>query len=69
MPVYIWEGTSRKGEVKKGEMEAADELALGAVLRRQGFKSINIKKKPKDLEEYFPFLAAGVKEKSVVVFC
>lgn len=69
MPVYIWEGTSRKGEVKKGEMEAADELALGAVLRRQGFKSVNIKKKPKDLEEYFPFLAAGVKEKSVVVFC
>ena len=69
MPVYIWEGTSRKGEVKKGEMEAADEMALGAVLRRQGFKSISIKKKPKDLEEYFPFLAAGVKEKSVVVFC
>ncbi len=69
MPVYIWEGTSRKGEVKKGEMDAADELALGAVLRRQGFKSVNIKKKPKDLEEYFPFLAKGVKEKNVVVFC
>ena len=69
MPVYIWEGTSRKGEVKKGEMEAADELALGAVLRRQGFKSVSIKKKPKDLAEYFPFMAAGVKEKSVVVFC
>ncbi|HDQ03780.1 MAG TPA: type II secretion system F family protein [Deltaproteobacteria bacterium] len=69
MPVYIWEGTTRKNETKKGEMEATDELALRGLLRRQGFKSIEIKKKPKDIEEYLPFLAPGVKEKNVVVFC
>src|SRR4030066_446871 len=69
MPVYIWEGTTRKGDIKKGEMEAADELALGALLRRQGFKSLEIKKKPKDLAEYIPFLSGRIKEKSVVVFC
>jgi len=69
MPVFLWEGTTRKDEVKKGEMEAADEAALRALLRKQGFKSIEVKSKPKDLMEYLPFLAGKVKEKEVVVFC
>jgi type IV pilus assembly protein PilC len=69
MPVFIWEGTTRKDEGKKGEMEAADELAVRGQLRRQGFKSIEIRKKPKDLAEYLPFLQGKVKEKDVVVFC
>jgi type IV pilus assembly protein PilC len=69
MPVYIWEGTTRKDEVKKGEMEAVDELTVRGLLRRQGFKSIEIRKKSKDLAEYLPFLAGRVKEKNVVVFC
>lgn len=69
MPVFIWEGTTRKNEVKKGEMEAADELAVRGILRRQGFKSMAIKNKPKDLEEYLPFLKGKVQEKDVVIFC
>ncbi len=69
MPVFIWEGTTRKDEVKKGEMDAVDELAVRGLLRRQGFKSIEIRKKPKDLAEYIPFLAGRVKEKNIVVFC
>ena len=69
MPVFLWEGTTKKNEVKKGEMEAADELAVRTLLRRQGFKSIDVRKKPKDLAEYIPFLAGRVKEKDVVVFC
>jgi len=69
MPVFLWEGTTKKDEVKKGEVDAADELAVRTLLRRQGFKSIEIRKKPKALEEYLPFLAGGVKEKDVVVFC
>jgi len=69
MPVFLWEGTTKKDEAKKGEMEAADELAVRTLLRRQGFKSVDVRKKPKDLEEYLPFLAGGVKEKDVVVFC
>lgn len=69
MPVFIWEGTTRKDEVKKGEMEAVDELAVRGLLRRQGFKSIEIRKKPKDLAEYIPFLTGRIKEKNVVVFC
>jgi len=69
MQVYIWEGTTRKDEVKKGEMEAVDELTVRGLLRRQGFKSIEIRKKSKDLAEYLPFLAGRVKEKNIVVFC
>lgn len=69
MPVFIWEGTTRKNEVKKGEMEAVDELAVRSLLRRQGFKSLEVKKKPKDISEYLPFLKGKVNEKDVVVFC
>lgn len=69
MPIFIWEGTTKKDERKKGEMEAADENAVRGLLRRQGFKTIEVKKKPKDLEEYLPFLKAKIKEKNVVVFC
>ncbi len=69
MPVFIWEGTTRKNEVKKGELDAVDELAVRGQLRRQGFKSITIKKKPKDIAEYLPFLKGKVQEKDVVIFC
>jgi type IV pilus assembly protein PilC len=68
MPVFVWEAQTRKGEIKKGEMEAANDVSLRAILRRQGFKSINIRTKPKDLAEYLPFLKQRVKEKDVVVF-
>ena len=68
MPVFVWEATTKKGEVKKGELEAADEGIIRGQLRRQGFKSITVKKKPKDLAEYLPFLKQKVTEKDVVVF-
>jgi len=70
MPVYIWEGVTKKNEVKKGEMEAVDEITVRGLLRRQGFKSIEVKVKPKDILEYLPsFLKGKIKEKNVVVFC
>ncbi|HUN54237.1 MAG TPA: type II secretion system F family protein [Smithella sp.] len=69
MPIFLWEGVTKKNEVKKGELEAADEVAVRGLLRRQGFKSIEVKKKPKDLAEYLPFLKSKIKEKNVVVFC
>jgi type IV pilus assembly protein PilC len=70
MPVFIWEGVTKKDEVKKGELEAVDELTVRGLLRRQGFKSIEVKLKPKDLFEYLPsFMKGKIKEKSVVVFC
>jgi len=68
MTELVWEATTRRGEVKKGEMKIADEAALKRLLRRQGYRSITIKKKPKDLLEYLPFLQQKVKEKQIVVF-
>ncbi|MBS1238627.1 MAG: ral secretion pathway protein [Deltaproteobacteria bacterium] len=68
MAVFVWEAATKRGEVKKGEMDATDENVVRGQLRRQGFKSINVKKKPKDLVEYLPFLKEKVKEKSIVVF-
>lgn len=68
MPVFLWDATSRKNEQKKGEMEATDEAALRGQLRRLGYRNINVKKKPKDLMEYLPFIKKRVKEKEIVVF-
>ncbi len=68
MAIFLWEAETKKGELKKGEMDVSDEAVIRGLLRRQGFKSISIKKKPKDLAEYLPFLKQKVKEKDVVVF-
>ena len=68
MAVFVWEATTRKGELKRGEIDAADDTTVRAQLRRQGFKSIAVKSKPKDLVEYLPFLKQSVKEKDIVVF-
>ena len=69
MPVFVWEGVTKKDEIKKGEIEAVDEITARGLLRRQGFKSVEVKLKPKDLLEYLPFLQQKIKEKNVVVFC
>jgi type IV pilus assembly protein PilC len=68
MPVYLWEGTTRKNEERKGELEAPDESAVRVMLRRQGVRPTNIKKKPKDLLENIAFFQEKVKEKDVVIF-
>ncbi len=68
MAVFIWEAATKRGEIKKGEMDATDETVVRGLLRRQGFKSITVKQKPKDLLEYLPFLKEKVKEKNIVVF-
>ena len=50
MPVYIWKGKNSAGEKRKGELAAINELAVKAVLRKQGIaKDLKVKKKPKPL--------------------
>ncbi|MEK6535601.1 MAG: type II secretion system F family protein [Thermodesulfobacteriota bacterium] len=68
MPIFMWQAETKKGESRKGEIDAADEAAVRGQLRRQGFKSITVKKKPKDLFENIAFLQPKVTEKDVVVF-
>jgi len=68
MPIFLWQAEAKKGESKKGEIDAADEASVRGQLRRQGYKSITVKKKPKDLFADIPFLQQKVTEKDVVVF-
>jgi type IV pilus assembly protein PilC len=68
MPIFLWQAETKKGESRKGEIDAADEAAVRGQLRRQGFKSITVKKKPKDLFENIAFFQPKITEKDVVVF-
>jgi type IV pilus assembly protein PilC len=68
MPIFVWQAETKKDESRRGEIDAADEAAVRGQLRRQGFKSITVKKKPKDLFENVAFLQQKVTEKDVVVF-
>jgi type IV pilus assembly protein PilC len=68
MPIFLWQAETKKDESRKGELDAADEAAVRGQLRRQGYKSITVKKKPKDLFANIPFFQQKVKGKNVVVF-
>ena len=68
MPVYLWKGKNRKGNVQKGEMEAANEDAVRTNLARLKITPTKIKKKPKDLFENVAFLQPKVTEKDVILF-
>ena len=41
---YQWEGKNKKGNLVKGEMKAKGEAFVSAVLRREGFSNITVKK-------------------------
>src|SRR3972149_3771645 len=45
MPIFTWEGKTRKGEAKKGEMEASNEATVNANLSRQGIIATSVKVK------------------------
>jgi type IV pilus assembly protein PilC len=68
MAVYIWKGRSRQGNIKKGEIEAANEAAVMAQLRSQLILPVSVKEKPKDISEYLPFLKPKIKTKELVIF-
>ncbi len=69
MPVFIWTGKNRKGEMQKGEMEASSEDAVRNNLSRMRIAPTRIKKKPKDLLENVSLLQQGVKQKDIILFC
>jgi type IV pilus assembly protein PilC len=69
MPVYLWTGKNRKGEIQKGEMESASEEGVRTQLTRLRITPTRIKKKPKDLLEGVTFLQPTVKQTDVILFC
>jgi type IV pilus assembly protein PilC len=68
MPIYIWEGRTRQGTVKKGVMEAANDQAVMTQLRAQMILPLAVKPRPRDVMEYLPWLQRGVNIRDLVVF-
>jgi type IV pilus assembly protein PilC len=68
MPIYIWEGRTRQGTVKKGVMEAANDQAVMTQLRAQMILPLAVKPRPRDVMEYLPWLQRGVGIRDLVVF-
>lgn len=69
MPVFQWEGKDRNNQVRKGEIEAATEQEVRAVLGRQRIVPTKVKKKPKDLLENISFFQPKVKQQDIIIFC
>ncbi len=68
MPVFLWAGKNKKGDIQKGEMEASTEGAVLANLKRMKIEPTKIKKKPKDLFENVAFLQPKVKTSDIILF-
>jgi len=74
MPVFVYEGRSASGEVKKGELEAANQQAVMTKLREMKIRPTTVKKKggldlSGEINIPLPaFLQPRVKEQDLVVF-
>ena len=68
MPVYVWKGVNTLGNKIKGEMEAGNEAAVLAQLKRLRIQNPKVKEKPKDMFANVAFLQPKVTGKDVVIF-
>lgn len=68
MPVFVWEGTSRSGDVRKGEMNATSPDEVGQRLRAQEINVSKIKKKAGASKFNAGMFAPRIPLKSLVVF-
>ncbi len=66
MPVYVWKGVNRMGQVVSGERVASSEAEALRMLRREGIQVTQIKAKGFRLE--LPFLRRRVKLRDLAVF-
>ena len=68
MPVYIWKGKNSYGEKRKGEIEAPDQTAALAQVKRLRISDPIIKEKPKDLLASISLFKPRVTTKDIVIF-
>ncbi len=54
IPIWTWEGKTKTGEVKKGQMEAADEASVQQRLRAMALQNVKIRKKGMQLSFKLP---------------
>src|SRR5258707_6813665 len=67
MPVWTWEGKTKTGETKRGEVEAPDEASVQQRLRAMALANVKIKKKAMALNFKIPGLG-GIGQKDLVIF-
>jgi len=67
LPVWKWEAKTRQGDLRGGEMEAADDAAVKARLSQMGLEPTRVKKKPRELHLKIPGFG-GVTTKDILVF-
>ena len=65
MPTFVWEGKTRSGEVRKGEMDGENSEAITGRLRQQDITVTKIRKKGGDINFS---IGSPVKPKELVVF-
>ena len=68
MPIYTWKGINSYGDKRKGEVEAPDQAAALAHVKRLRIKDPVIKEKPKDIFENLSFFQPKVTGKNIVIF-
>ena len=67
MPKFIWEGRTRTGEVRSGEMTAKNNAEVSERLRQQQIAVSKVKRKPFELNISLPGVGR-VSKKTLVVF-
>src|SRR3954463_8559340 len=68
LPVWTWEGKTRTGEVRRGEMEATDETQVSARLRAMALSNLKVPKKAFAFKFRIPALGGGIAQKDLVIF-
>jgi len=68
VPVWVWEGKTRTGETKKGEVEAPDEASVQQRLRAMALSNVKIKKKPMSFKGFKLPGFGGTSQKDLVIF-
>ncbi|MFL5249171.1 MAG: type II secretion system F family protein, partial [Myxococcales bacterium] len=68
LPVWTWEGKTRTGEVRRGEMEATDETQVSSRLRAMALSNLKVRKKAFAFKLKIPALGGGIGQKDLVIF-
>src|SRR4051812_14786429 len=68
LPVWTWEGKTRTGEVRRGEMEATDETQVSARLRAMALSNLKVRKKASAFNLNFPARGGAIGQKDLVIF-
>jgi type IV pilus assembly protein PilC len=67
MPVWTWEGKTKTGETKRGEVEAPDEASVQQRLRPMALTNVKVKKKAFQFAFKLPGIG-GIQQKDLVIF-